>query len=196
MYLHSLSWWRRCFISECRVVKVLKLTHRKEILISQTIPLCGRERAEAQHPDWIKTNLGKKLVKKKKKQKPGLEQNKDEDHGLEHIYTAAHLSFSFSPTTFWGGNRPYWHRSSWSWQYKEVFVVKHCFSQKSPLTKQWMLLMTWEITFLSPSTLLAYLLYLSATRCFTYKQFKASMTSLLVDCKDPSIVRLRYTKEM
>jgi len=32
--------------------------------------LCGRERAEAQHPDWIKTNLGKKFVKKtKKKQK-------------------------------------------------------------------------------------------------------------------------------
>lgn len=51
------------------------------MLISQTIPLCGRERAEAQHPDWIKTNLGKKLVKK-----TGLQQNKDEDHGLQHIY--------------------------------------------------------------------------------------------------------------
>lgn len=111
------------------------------------------------------------------------------------IYPATHLSYRFSPGSFWGRNRPCWHRSSWSWQYKEVFVVKHCFSQKSPLTKQWTLLMTWEITFLSPSSLLAYLLYLSATRCFAYKQFKASMTSFLVDCKDTSIVRLRYTKE-
>lgn len=140
------------------------------MLESQTIPLCGRERAEAQHPDWIKINLGKKRVKKTKQKQ---DQSKIRMKTMAFsIYPATHLSFRFSPDTFWRGNRPCWHRSSWSWQYKVVFVVKHRFSQKSPLTKQWTLLMTWEITFLSPSTLLAYLLYLSATRCFTYKQFK------------------------